>query len=104
MRKYKFACMCMYILTYKLIVAAQSAGAVVYTNSKTPSTSVLDMTLNYLMVGFLVMLELWGMWSTPLLPSLPGRLWPGVVAPDKGPIYGLIRTKPCFLHYSDFCI
>ena len=26
------------------------------------------------------MLELWGMWSTPLLPSLPGPLWPGVVA------------------------
>ena len=38
------------------------------------------------------MLELWGMWSTPLLPSLPGPLWPGVVAPDKGPIYGLNRT------------
>ena len=31
--------------------------------------------------------------STPLLPSLPGPLWPGVVAPDKGPIYELNRTK-----------
>ena len=51
-----------------------------------------------------VMLELWGMRSTPLLPSLPGPLWPGVVAPDKVPIYGLNRTKPCFLHYTDFCI
>ena len=40
------------------------------------------------------MLELWGMQCTPLLPSLPGLLWPGVVAPDKGPIYGLNRTKP----------
>ena len=39
------------------------------------------------------MLELWGMRSTPLLPSLPGPLWHGVVAPDKGPIYGLNRTK-----------
>ena len=29
------------------------------------------------------MLELWGMRSTPSLPSLPGPLWPGVVAPDK---------------------
>ena len=29
------------------------------------------------------MLELWGMRSTPLLPSLPGPLQPGVVAPDK---------------------
>ena len=27
------------------------------------------------------MLELWGIRSTPLLPSLPGPLWPGVVAP-----------------------
>ena len=26
--------------------------------------------------------ELWGMWSTPLFPSLPGQLWPGLVAPD----------------------
>ena len=32
-----------------------------------------------------VMLELWKMWSTPLLSSLPGPLWPGVVAPNKGP-------------------
>ena len=35
-----------------------------------------------------VILELWGMWSIPLLPLLPGPLWPGVVAPVKGPIYG----------------
>ena len=48
------------------------------------------------------MLELWGMRSTPSLPSLPGPLWPGVVAPDMGPIYGLNRTKPCFFHYTDF--
>ena len=39
------------------------------------------------------MLELWGMRSTPSLPSLPGPLWPGVVAHDKGPIYGLNRTN-----------
>ena len=30
-----------------------------------------------------VMLEFWGMRSTPLLPLLPGPLWPGVVAPDR---------------------
>ena len=29
------------------------------------------------------LLELWGMWRTPLLPLLPGLLWPGVVAPDR---------------------
>ena len=48
-------------------------------------------------------LELWGMQSTPSLLSLPGPLWPGVVAPDKGPIYGLNRTT-CVFHYTDFCI
>ena len=50
------------------------------------------------------MLELWGMQSTPLLPSLPGPLSPGVVAPDTGPIYRLNRTKPCFLDFAVFCI
>ena len=30
-----------------------------------------------------VILELWGMRSTRLLPSLPGPLYPGVVAPDR---------------------
>ena len=42
------------------------------------------------------MLELRGMRSTPLLPSLPDLLWPGVVAADKGPIYGLNRSN-CIL-------
>ena len=46
--------------------------------------------------------EFWGMRSTPLLPSLPGPIWPGVVAPDMGPIYGLNRTKPCFFHILIF--
>ena len=30
-----------------------------------------------------VMLEFWGMQSTPSLPSFPGLLWLGVVAPDR---------------------
>ena len=30
-----------------------------------------------------VMLELWGMQSTPSLPFLPGSPWPGIVAPDR---------------------
>ena len=30
-----------------------------------------------------VMQEFWGMQSTPSLPFLPGRLWPGVVASDS---------------------
>ena len=45
-----------------------------------PQKSVLDMTLNSEVP---VMLGLLRMRSTPLLPSLPGPLWPGVVAPDK---------------------
>ena len=35
-----------------------------------------------------VMLKLLRIQSTSLLPSLPGPLWPGVVAHYKGPIYG----------------
>ena len=31
----------------------------------------------------LIMLELWVMESTASLPSLPGLLWPGEVAPDR---------------------
>ena len=30
-----------------------------------------------------VVLEIWGMRSTPSLPLLPGPLWPGVVASDR---------------------
>ena len=39
------------------------------------------------------MLEFGGIQSTSSLPSLPGPLLPGVVAPDKDPIYGSNRTK-----------
>ena len=66
-------------------------------------TSVLDMTLNNLMVGSSDAGVL-GNAESPLLPLLPGPLWPGVVVPDMGPIYGLKRTKLCFFHYTDFCI
>ena len=30
-----------------------------------------------------VMLELWGMWSTPVLQSLLDSYWPGVLIPDR---------------------
>ena len=43
--------------------------------------------------GVPIILELWGMRSTPSLPLLPGSLWLGVVAPDKRLIYGLNRTN-----------
>ena len=29
------------------------------------------------------MQEIWGIWSTPLLLSLLGPIWSGVVAPDR---------------------
>ena len=40
-----------------------------------------------------VILELWGMGSDPLLPSLPGQLWPGVLAPDR--VQSMNQTKLC---------
>ena len=42
------------------------------------------------------MLELWGMRSTPSLPSLPGPFWPGVVAPDRVLSMGQIELN-CIL-------
>ena len=41
----------------------------------------------------LAMLELWGMQSTPSLPSLPDPLWLGVVAPDRVLSMGQIELK-----------
>ena len=38
-----------------------------------------------------VMLEFGGMQSTPLLPSFPGPLWPGMVAPDRVLAMGQIK-------------
>ena len=43
------------------------------------------------------MLELWGMRSTHSLPSLPGPLWPGVVAPGRVLSMGQIELKCVFM-------
>ena len=40
-----------------------------------------------------VVLELWGVRSTPSLPLLPGPLWPGVVAPDGVLSVGWIELR-----------
>ena len=40
-----------------------------------------------------VMLELWGMRSTPSLPSYPGPFWLGVVAPYKALSMGQIQLN-----------
>ena len=37
------------------------------------------------------MVEIWGMWSTPLLPLLRGPLWPEAVAPDRVLFMGQIE-------------
>ena len=63
--------------THIYIFIAQSAGAVEYTD-ECPGYDTKHSDGEVLAV-----LELWGMWSTPLLSSLPGPLWPGVVAPDR---------------------
>ena len=72
---------------------AQSAGAIEYTNcNKCPGYDTKQSDGEGP-----VMLGLWGMWSTPSMPLLPGPLWPSMVAPDKGPIYGLNRTNGIFM-------
>ena len=38
--------------------------------------------------GEVLFLEIWGMWSTPLLPFLPGLLWHGVEIPFRFPSMG----------------
>ena len=43
------------------------------------------------------MLELWGMRITPLLPSLPRPLWPGVVAPERFLSMGQIELNCVFM-------
>ena len=50
-----------------------------------------------------VLLELWGMQSTPSFPSLPDPFWPGVVAPDWVLSMGQIRLYCSFEIYC-FCI
>ena len=47
-----------------------------------------------------VMLELFGMWGTSLLPLLPGPLWSGVVALDRVLSVGQIKLFDiCVLLY-----
>ena len=66
---------------------AQSAGAVEYTDCTSaeesdPPKECPRYDTKQSDGEVLVMLELWAMQNTPSLPSLPGPLSPGVVAPD----------------------
>ena len=71
-----------FVLTFLLYKnVAQSAGAVEYTDPPPNECPGYDTKQSDGEVP--AMLDLWGMWSTPSLPSLPGPLWPGVVAPDR---------------------
>ena len=77
---------------------AQSAGAVEYTDCTSakgvnPTPNVHPRYDTKLDVEVPVMLELWEMRSTPLLPSFPGALWPRVVAPNRVLSMGQKRTK-----------
>ena len=79
------------MLSIKLIMAiAQLAGAVEYTDctsaegqdpSPTNECPWYDTKQSDGEVP--AVLELWGMRNTPSLPSIPGPVWPGVVAPDR---------------------
>ena len=70
-------------------VIAQSVGTIEYTDYI--SAEGQDTHLNECSVYDIkqsdgeipVMLKLWGLQCTLSLPSLPGPLWPGVVAPDR---------------------
>ena len=71
----------------------QLPGAVEYTNCTSAegqdhSQQVSNYNSKQLDCEVPVMLELWGMQSTSLLPSLPGSLWLGIVAPDRALFMG----------------
>ena len=66
---------------------AQSAGAVEYTDyfseeGVKPPNDCPGYDTKQFDGEVPAVLELWGMRSAPSLPSLPGPLWPSVVAPD----------------------
>ena len=68
---------------------AQSAGAVKYTDGtsaegvRPPPNECPGYDTKQSDGEVPAMLVLWGMRSTPSLPSLPGPLFPGVEAPDR---------------------
>ena len=66
---------------------------------RTPSTDVFVYDIK-LSDGDDPTLEIWRMWSTPLLPLLPRHQWPDVIEP-KGPIDGSNRT--ICLQTNDWC-
>ena len=82
------------LVNYYSFNITQSAWAVKYTDRRHPHLNEFpryDTKQSDSEVP--VMLEFWGMRSNPSLPSLPGPLWSGVVAPDGVLFYGQIELK-----------
>ena len=63
---------------------AQSAGAVEYTDCFSPHNECPGYETKQYDSEVPAMLEIWGIRSTPSLPSLPGPLWPGDRALSMG--------------------
>ena len=85
-------------------IIARSGGAVEYTASLQRGKTLLNECPVYDTKQSdgeaPVMLELFGMRSTPSLPSLPGPLWPGVVAPNRVIYMGQIElTRVLMLNW-----
>ena len=59
------------------------------------------MNVLYMTLKNLVTLELCGMRSTSTLPSLPGLLWSGVVAPDRILSMGQIEVNCVLMLLTD---
>ena len=72
---------------FSFIGLAQSTGAVEYIDCTSVPNECPRYDTKQSDGEVQVMLELWEMWSTPSSPSLPSPLWPGVVVPEKSPIY-----------------
>ena len=75
---------------------AQSAGAVQYTDCITvegqnPANEYPGYDMKQSDVVAPVMLELWGMWSSPSWLLLPGSLWLWVVASNRALSIGQIE-------------
>ena len=72
---------------------AYLAGAVEYTDSISASRKCPGYDTEQSNSEAPVILELWGMQSTPLLPLLPGPHWPRVVVPERILCVGQIELK-----------
>ena len=79
---------------------AQSAGAVEYTDCiSADEYPKYDTKQSDVEVP--VLLELWVIGNATSLPSLPGPLWPGVVAPDRVLSMGQIELS-CGFEFTVF--